>query len=157
MSDRELLEKAAKFAGIDDDLFWSPMHDCFFWAAKYDSDSEYQDDAVWNPLERDGDALHLAALLRLKVILDDTYTFAEWKREPGLLHGVAIPIRTDKAAALRRAIVDAAVRGGQPASMREDPLQEWISKGEAAMAASKRSALFRLGEWWADRPWRKAK
>ena len=58
MTDRELLEKAAKSAGIDltdaewhtDGFYWMPLGTRF-----------------WNPLTDDGDALRLAVMMRMDV------------------------------------------------------------------------------------------
>lgn len=57
MTDRELLELAAKAAGIEIDPIDS-MHDPDEWYA-------------WNPLNDDGDALRLAALLRFTIKIAD--------------------------------------------------------------------------------------
>jgi hypothetical protein len=53
MSDRELLEAAAKAAGMD--IEWQPCG----WAHNNETGCE------WNPLTDDGDALRLAVTLRL--------------------------------------------------------------------------------------------
>ena len=53
MSDRELLEAAAKAAGID----WADGHES--------TGLRDQNGKVWNPLADDGDALRLAVKLRL--------------------------------------------------------------------------------------------
>ena len=56
MSDRELLEMAAKAAGYDG-LRWSMLRQCF-----YDCSGIY-----WRPLDDDGDALRLAVKLQLQI------------------------------------------------------------------------------------------
>lgn len=55
MTDRELLELAAKAAGYD--LRWSMIHQCMW----------EHTGLYWNPLEDDGDALRLAVKLSLSV------------------------------------------------------------------------------------------
>lgn len=57
MTDRELLELAAKAAGIEIS-YWCPTHEAF-WCGEY-----------WNPLTDDGDALRLAVRLGISVHLD---------------------------------------------------------------------------------------
>ena len=66
MSDRELLELAAKAAGIDyrhDNLFWTHEDYCAFWSY----DDLCNCGARWNPLTDDGDALRLAVKLGLHI------------------------------------------------------------------------------------------
>jgi hypothetical protein len=58
MTDRELLEAAAKAAGIDLGWWAEELH--AFWMGQ-------TGDAVWNPLADDGDALRLAVRLRIAV------------------------------------------------------------------------------------------
>ena len=56
-------------------------------------------------------------------------------------------IQRDKAIiALRRALAEP--------EQENQALLEWKEKGEVIMAQA--GIGFRLGEWWADRPWRKA-
>ena len=66
MSDRELLELAAKAAGVDykpDNKDWKHDDHCAFW----DYDDLCTCGARWNPLTDDGDALRLAVKLGLTV------------------------------------------------------------------------------------------
>lgn len=64
MTDRELLELAAKAAGIE--LRWHPDGTAY-------SDSRCKDyGGVWNPLTDDGDALRLAATLKMNVDIRDS-------------------------------------------------------------------------------------
>jgi hypothetical protein len=58
MTDRELLEKAAKAAGLDVRLFTNGL--LCFWLHHGP-----QDAVTWNPLTDDGDALRLAVKLNL--------------------------------------------------------------------------------------------
>jgi hypothetical protein len=57
MTDRELLEAAAKAAGID-------------YYARAQSGGMLTDNGEWNPLTDDGDALRLAVRLRLVLFLE---------------------------------------------------------------------------------------
>lgn len=59
MSDRELLELAAKAAGIR----YSDVYPNGLWAEKYDGPFGQ----LWNPITDDGDALRLAAKLEFMV------------------------------------------------------------------------------------------
>lgn len=100
MTDRELLELAAKAAGIrlewdGDPRQWQPMH--------YEGKTYH----FWNPLTDDGDALRLAVKLGLLVSVQN-----EHKRvmvipdDPG--QPVDEPFSTDPCSATRRTIVRAA-------------------------------------------------
>lgn len=85
MTDRELLERAARAAGV------------FRGADRIDSGINVDGVSwpIWNPLEDDGDALRLA--VRLKLLGSDNYCFVTAMYENG-----------DPYAATRRAIVRAA-------------------------------------------------
>ena len=103
MTDRELLELAAKAAGFQNLLQrqsprWSNGH-------------------YWNPLTDDGDALRLAATLGISVSYDrldqgveERRVFAVWGRGVELEH-----LGADRYAATRRAIVKAAAEIGRKA------------------------------------------
>jgi hypothetical protein len=60
MSDKELLEDAAKTAGVD--LAWSSNED--------QSPRDRATWNVWNPLVDDGDALRLAVKLRMNIVTE---------------------------------------------------------------------------------------
>ena len=108
MTDRELLELAAKAAGrkvfsyIDDPIFGSGIND------------GETDSGLWNPLEDDGDALRLAVKLAMDVHVSAgdgiRYTFvaSQYSDDCGLTesHGDC------PCAATRRAIVRAAAMIG---------------------------------------------
>ena len=107
MSDRELLELAAKAAGeVAGDWIGNP---------------HYMNGVLmrWNPLTDDGDALRLAVKLRLTVeqwffgqeVL--VYDFKESTMYEGLGGSVHEPYGTDPFAATRRAIVRAAAEIGR--------------------------------------------
>jgi hypothetical protein len=87
MTDRELLENAAKAAGI---------------TRREGSGAFLLDDGswTWNPLYDDGDALRLAVKLKLGVCVEDHYTWTDVGCNED--HG------SDAYAATRRAIVRAA-------------------------------------------------
>ena len=105
MTDRELIELAAKAAGIE--LRWHPD------GTAYASNRAPGYWAVWNPLTDDGDALRLAVKLRMglslpvhKTIKADVISFIDSRvnaREEG----------DDPYAAARRAIVRAAAEIGK--------------------------------------------
>jgi hypothetical protein len=106
MTDRELLELAAKAAGIDANLelngSFSLWEDC----------EPIQ--SVWNPLTDDGDALRLAVKLGLNIFFSKQYVRVG-------NHGMKAvvepePRRPDPLAATRRAIVRAAAEIGRSQS-----------------------------------------
>jgi hypothetical protein len=95
MNDRELLELAAKAAGIPSESIW-PVS------------SEYLDKA-WNPLTDDGDALRLAVKLCIDIKHYDLYVVC-WA---GFIGTGKIMHDQDPDAATRRAIVLAAAEIGR--------------------------------------------
>lgn len=112
MDDRELLELAAKAAGMHKLTEWSD--------GIWDHDSpHYGYPALheagpggacgsWNPLTDDGDALRLAVKLRLLVSIDDFQVRAS----DGLNEWVESTYAKDAATVTRRAIVRAAAEIG---------------------------------------------
>lgn len=120
MTDRELLELAAKAAGIDHYIWVDYVLD-------YDS-PHYRQAAIqkgssadtWNPLTDDGDALRLAVKLKFDICHDnnDTDKSGEqiehvnvWPFNGGL--GSSEDLQSDPYAATRRAIVRAAAEIGK--------------------------------------------
>ena len=102
MTDRELIEAAAKAAGIA--LEWDGPPE--MWAPMYYDGKTYH---PWNPLTDDGDALRLAVKLRITPNIDTSMTEAEWaipRFERGGFESE--PHLADPYAATRRAIVRAA-------------------------------------------------
>lgn len=85
MNDRELLEAAAKAAGLEF-ARWDDLRECM----NHPFRSDVQDSHWWNPLTDDGDALRLAVMLRMLIDCEDA------------------PEMADRNAAVRRAIVLAA-------------------------------------------------
>ena len=111
MSDRELLELAAKAAGIDyshDNAHWKHEDYCEFWS--------YDDlctcGARWNPLTDDGDALRLAVKLGLTVsqLMNNREVEVSDYDETVFVNEFHEP---DPCAATRRAIVRAAAEIGR--------------------------------------------
>lgn len=102
-SDRELLEAAAKAAGVA--LLWTDEdRPCI--AVPFKGYVNYDD---WNPLAYDGDALRLAVKLRIQ-ITPGTYNndeFTAFKAAGGEAHEFR-HYQQDEFAATRRAIVRAA-------------------------------------------------
>lgn len=99
MTDRELLEAAAKAAGIELGVWTAYGH--------YVGGLEGH---VWNPLKDDGDALRLAVKLQLNELWFDRSTGRPEVvcGKPGFGAIAVEPIREDPYAATRRAIVRAA-------------------------------------------------
>lgn len=103
MRDRELLEMAAKAAGIE----WKES--AIDWGGLYINGG-----GVWNPLEDDGDALCLAANLRIGIGDRETTVTAKYKSGMSLgsvyaeEHSMA-----DPCASTRRAIVRVAAKIGE--------------------------------------------
>lgn len=101
MTDRELLELAAKAAGLDDarwqDGIWSEK----LW--------EVIGEGYWNPLEDDADAFRL--MVDLKMCTDTAWGHAFASCSGGI--PVAIPQLDDPFATTRRAIVTVAAEIGR--------------------------------------------
>jgi hypothetical protein len=115
VSDRELLELAAKAGGIDykpDNKDWKHDDHCAFWS--------YDDlctcGARWNPRDDDGDALRLAVKLRLEPRFIDNSHSNGIEPSRVTLHNISGIVETvgdDSYAATRRAITRAAAEIGR--------------------------------------------
>jgi len=106
MTDRELLELAAKAAGVEV-TWWEP------YTGGFDAGGGFvnSNDLEWNPLTDDGDALRLAVKLRLELQLQD---YGAAAREPGKAwFGCESHLYGGIEAATRRAIVRAAAEIGR--------------------------------------------
>lgn len=107
ITDKELLELAAKAAGLKD-----PVWDDFYNAISYTVRKGFED-CPWNPLNNDSEAFNLAADLRLAINpgkhIGDGCTVET--QLPGIA-GVTV-FRKDPAAQMRRAIVMAAAEIGK--------------------------------------------
>lgn len=105
MTDRELLELAAKAADLKVDFNeWLDHGRCLMYRNKTEND-------WWNPLFEDGDALRLVVKLRMDVTFDvlDVFAFPADGSE-----GASATINVDDPyAATRRAIVRAAAEIGK--------------------------------------------
>ncbi len=111
MSDRELLELAAKAAGIRIN-YWVYDNDD-------DSPSVLESGGIWNPLTDDGDALRLAVKCEMSLDLFDDlirvgYTLPDESLRPAdRAADVVESPKADPYAATRRAIVRAAAEIGR--------------------------------------------
>lgn len=124
MTDRELLELAAKAAGYGEIIFKNGLDDDGYddgiWTYTWIRSNKKLVD--WNPLTDDGDALRLAVKLNLHTGLEDLVANV-W--QGGMNHWQTVPHNGDPYAATRRAIVRAAAEIGK--SMRPS-----VSPGETA-------------------------
>jgi hypothetical protein len=118
MTDKELLELAAKAAGIEHKI--SKVTPCYRGEPNFESlqrthsFTRTADWIVWNPLTDDGDALRLAVKLSIDVVFDFDRVMAVYgngysKEE----YFYELPTPTDRFAATRRAIVRAAAEIGK--------------------------------------------
>ena len=113
MNDRELLEAAAKAAGID--AHWGDgwQADMMFRAVPRPN-SPLVANVEWNPLTDDGDALRLATRLRLRLqMMQIGAGTARVERIEGGWSEYTEPAQGDEDAAMRRAIVRAAAEIGK--------------------------------------------
>ena len=107
MSDQELLELAAKAAGLTN------LEYCLAWKcmAEYDDhEGSYEWGTCWNPLVRDSDALQLT--VRLNLMLDTAYNGCTSVGSASLCE-ILEPHNGDPYAATRRAVVRAAAEIGK--------------------------------------------
>lgn len=106
MTDRELLELAAKAAGIQI-ASWSNAQ-----AGGFQTQESAQG-KFWNPLNDDGDALRLAVKLRLDVTFYNGFQEVHVDTSTGCGEAACEDYSKDPAAATRRAIVRAAADIGK--------------------------------------------
>jgi len=105
MTDRELLELAAKAAGIS--VGWSSLAQTMF------RDDKGFDDYVWNPLTDDSDALQLAVICCLSMDLFDNEVIVGYTPNSNDCSQVVEATGLDPYTAARRAIVRAAAEIGK--------------------------------------------
>lgn len=106
MTDRELLEAAAKAAGIE--VRWHENWQCFVRVKPFNTDNPPTgagERLVWLPLHDDGDALRLAVELNIHITISE---FHRTVCHQGDYFRSIVEHGTDKRAATRRAIVEAA-------------------------------------------------
>lgn len=120
MTDKEMLEYAAKAAGLRVgfepdrkergryDLYWSRVHSQLVWHNK-STGSEYPEPLFWNPLTDDGDAFKLMVQLRLGTLFP-TEIGRDRVHVKGHTESLAL---NDPCAAARRAITRAAAEIGK--------------------------------------------
>lgn len=99
MTDKELLELAAKAAGISIGPYYA-NHDAYL-------KEPFQENIFWNPLTDDGDALRLAVKLRIDIT---KLSYAYYCEGPQGQDAFVEVENNDSYAAIRRAIVKAAAK-----------------------------------------------
>ena len=121
MTDRELLEAAARAAGLYADGYRAQHRDGEGWLCVRPADEKCPFQSVWSPLTDDGDAFRLAMKLRLSIThhhdvsqpnpwLRVADAYGNWKHA-----GPPDEFNADPATSTRRAIVRAAAAiGGAP-------------------------------------------
>ena len=114
MSDKELLELAAKAAGFGDEfgVAWTETEyprNSGFYGALWNGFGHGETAELWNPLTDDGDALRLAVRLGLAINITPSKVYAS-----NGVYGINEVMDTsDPDAATRRAIVRAAAEIGR--------------------------------------------
>ena len=105
MTDRELLELAAKAAGLN----YSSEYGCYF-------DDEYEQGRDWNPITDDGDAFRLAVKLHICTLFPmhgDRFPQCGAGQVGSSSPACMEPHDPDPCAATRRAVVRAAAEVGR--------------------------------------------
>lgn len=106
MTDKELLEMAAKAAGIA--VRWNENPPCTVMV------DEIGDAGWWGPLDDDSDALRLALSIPACVVIDNDMQWCGVHLNGNRgKYDILVPFGDDKAAATRRAIVRAAAEIGR--------------------------------------------
>lgn len=120
MTDRELLEMAAKAAGLD--AFWDQPRGSTWGCLRVRHEAGSKLGSIWNPLADDGDALRLAVKLAMSVsvaflpVREDWVAVINPRPCPDAIGRTSLATeysRDDPAAATRRAIVRAAAAIGE--------------------------------------------
>lgn len=109
MEDREMLELAAKAAGLD--LEWCEPWQCM--AKKRGVLDGYDRLTCWYPIRDDGDALRLAVKLNLTIKIIGDHVKVGWIGCGERWPGEEAPTPSELLAATRRAIVRAAAEIGK--------------------------------------------
>lgn len=110
MTDRELLELAAKAAGLEFDPTAKTAHGLM---VVRDGAVCQSDQVLWNPLSDDGDALRLAVKLELLVDIETCYHVIACKELMACVEHIGNDGNGCIYAATRRAIVRAAAEIGK--------------------------------------------
>jgi hypothetical protein len=120
-TDRELLELAAKAAGLNNLIFNHGQTNAYHAGSlKYMTEKHHH--TPWNPLNDDGDALRLAVDLKLGVTYGGKYFFDDgpmtfcgeyWDANESRYFKAFVKHESDPRAATRRAIVRAAAEIGK--------------------------------------------
>lgn len=110
MDDRELLEAAARAAGVD--VRWHEPWQCHVHVGAWHAGRPlmHRGQMAWSPLADDGDAFRLAVALRMEV---DVYYGEVASGEEGDRQQTLIGEGDDRCAEVRRAIVRAAAEIGK--------------------------------------------
>ncbi|MEB0078068.1 hypothetical protein QN386_17905 [Pseudomonas sp. CCI3.2] len=113
MTDRELLELAAKAAGHLNAKWCAPSNDdaCMF-VPYPEGERNGCHGFEWNPLDRDGDALRLAANLKLDVIWFNNLQYVTVERQ-GFGENIGWDDDAGRSGALRQAITVVAAQIGK--------------------------------------------
>ncbi len=111
MTDKELLEQAAKAAGMDH-LFWNDGKTTAYYSGSLFYMTTPGSHTPWNPLTDDGDAMRLVVKLGLALVVGNVndYIAVQSDRLPEVIHSDKTD---DPYAAARRAIVRAAAEIGK--------------------------------------------
>ena len=112
MTNRELLESAAKAAGVFCRGWCLPGARLDGWHGMYTGDPDEGSYVRWNPLTNDGDALRLAVKKRQHIVFTDK-TVQVWESEDAPRALAVEWLHPDLYAATRRAIVRAAAEVGR--------------------------------------------
>jgi hypothetical protein len=108
MGDREMLELAAKAAGIR--AKWDDIYSTMYLCGERSPDNNTD----WNPLTDDGDALRLAVKLNIVIGPGEIKTYTSWWQSDGITQDGNLELNgSDKNAAARRAITRAAAEIGR--------------------------------------------
>lgn len=114
MTDRELLEMAAKAAGFE--MAYTGENEKVLWLVKPgslpDPDGE-KPIFPWNPLAHDGDALRLAVKLHFQITVGTETIHVEGLKANGILPYSFEKVKVSASESTRRAIVRAAAEIGR--------------------------------------------
>lgn len=116
MTDRELLELAARAAGIEFKHGYTDGNGYLYFPPKSDHAAHARAGRFWNPLTDEGDALRLAVKLRIDISQQPhaQRVVALWEGHAScVVRHLSVDYEADSYAATRRAIVRAAAEIGK--------------------------------------------